>query len=431
MTLSLSDARSLDAADPLARFRERFVIPRSPAHTDDRPAIYLCGNSLGCMPVAARNAVLAELDDWARLGVEGHFKPGSDWYGYHALVRDPLARLVGALPHEVVAMNSLTVNLHLLMTSFYRPAGAKRAIMIDGPCFPSDVYAVKSQLRLHSVPADDGLIWARPREGEHTLRTEDVEALIERHASRLALVMLAGVNFVTGQFMDIQRITAAAQRHGVTIGWDLAHAAGNVPLRLHDWGPDFAAWCSYKYLNSGPGAVAGAFVHERHTCAAHADRLAAMPRLEGWWGNDPATRFTMGDAFVPVASADAWQVSNPPILALAPLRASLALFEEATAAALRDKSRRLTGLLDSALRALAERTGAIEIITPADIERRGCQLSIRVKREPQALLERLKQAGIICDFRRPDVIRVAPTPLYNTFAECAAFVSVMEDAVRA
>jgi kynureninase len=394
-------------------------------HSDGRPSIYLCGNSLGCMPRAVAAAMSAELDDWARLGVEGHFKARDNWYRYHELIREPLARLVGALPHEVVAMNSLTTNLHLLMTSFYRPSGKRRAILIDGPCFPSDVYAVKSQLRLHGVTESDGLVWARPRAGEHTLRAEDVIAKINEHADRLALVMLAGVNYVTGQFMDISAITAAARHHGITVGWDLAHAAGNVPLRLHDWGPDFAVWCSYKYLNSGPGAVAGAFVHERHTKLADAAARKAMPRLEGWWGNDPDSRFAMTEEFVPIDSADAWQLSNPPVLALVPLKVSLGIFDEAGMEALRQRSEMLTGALDERIREIAARTGGFEIITPRDPAARGCQLSIRVRGDAQALHRRLQDAGVICDFRRPDVIRVAPTPLYNTMEDVEAFASVL------
>lgn len=377
------------------------------------------------MPRGVRGALSAELDDWGRLGVEGHFKARDNWYRYHELVREPLGRVVGALPHEVVAMNSLTVNLHLLLTSFYRPAGSRRAILIDGPSFPSDVYAVKSHLRLHGVPEGEGLVWARPREGEHALRTDDVLALIERHADRLALVMLAGVNYVTGQFMDIGAITSAARRLGIRAGWDLAHAVGNVPLRLHEWGPDFAVWCSYKYLNSGPGAVAGAFVHERHTALASAAERAALPRLEGWWGNDPDARFVMGEEFVPVGSADAWQVSNPPILALAPLNVSLEIFDGVGIVALRRESERLTGALDGLVRGLGEKSGAFDVITPSEPSARGCQLSIRARREPGALLKKLHGAGVICDFRRPDVIRVAPTPLYNTMADCEAFAAVL------
>ena len=403
-----------------------FAIPPSPFHSDGRESVYLCGNSLGCMPHKARQAVIDELDDWALLGVEGHFKARHDWYRAHEALREPLGRLVGAHPHEVVAMNSLSVNLHLLMASFYRPVGERRAILIDGPCFPSDVYAVKSQLRFQGVPESDGLIWARPRPGEHTLRTEDVVTLIEHNAPRLALVMMAGVNYVTGQWHDMRAITAAGRHAGAMVGWDLAHAAGNVPLALHDWDADFAVWCSYKYLNSGPGAVAGAFVHERHTRGVDERTRADMPRFEGWWGNDPDTRFEMGERFVPVASADAWQLSNPPILALAPLRASLGIFDDVGMPELRRRSLELTGALESRLRALSG--DRFEIITPSEPERRGCQLSIRVRGDAPATLEKLHRAGVICDFRRPDVIRVAPAPLYNTLDDADRFVEALRGA---
>ncbi len=406
-----SHALALDRADPLRGFRDRFHIP--PA-ADGSSSTYLCGNSLGLQPKALKAEMERELDDWARLGVEGHFKSRGGWYAYHELVREPLARLVGALPHEVVAMNSLTVNLHLLMVSFYRPSGKRRRILIDGPCFPSDVYAVKSQLRIHGVPENEGLLWLTPREGEHTIRTEDAVALIEREGDSIALVLLAGVNFVTGQFQDIAPITEAARRKGCMVGWDLAHAAGNVPLRMHDWNADFAVWCSYKYLNSGPGAVAGAFVHERHTSRASAESRRALPRCEGWWGNDPAQRFRMGTEFEPVASADAWQLSNPPILALLPVKVSLSIFDEAGIEQLREKSRKLTSFMEQLIRVIP---GA-HIITPKDPESRGAQLSILCDGDGRATHRRLTESGVICDFREPNVIRLAPTPLYNSFGDC-------------
>lgn len=404
-------ARAMDAADPLRTFRERFHIPAGP---DGAPSIYLCGNSLGLQPRSLSGAMAQELEDWARLGVEGHFKQPDGWYAYHALLREPLARLVGALPHEVVAMNSLTVNLHLMLVSFYRPKGNRRRILIDGPCFPSDVYAVKSQLRCHNVPEAQGLLWLTSREGEHTTRTEDAIALIEREGDSIALVMLAGVNFVTGQFQDMEAITAAAQRKGCMIGWDLAHAAGNVPLRLHDWNADFAVWCSYKYLNSGPGAVAGCFVHERHTKLASAQARRALPRFEGWWGNDPETRFRMGPDFEPVASADAWQLSNPPILALLPVKESLAIFDEAGIENLRRRSIRLTAYLESLVKDMPR----VRIITPKDPASRGAQLSLLCDGDGRAAHRRLTESGVICDFREPNVIRLAPTPLYNSFHDC-------------
>ncbi|HBS28846.1 MAG TPA: kynureninase [Phycisphaerales bacterium] len=420
-------ALALDEADPLRGFRERFCFPEPPQGSSTRQPVYLCGNSLGLMPRATRDAVLAELDDWARLGVEGHFKKRDGWYRYHEIVREPLARLVGARAHEVVAMNSLTVNLHLMMASFYRPTGSRRRILIDGPCFPSDVYAVASQIRRQGGDPERDLIRLAPRAGEHTLRTADVCAAIEQHAGELALVLLAGVNYVTGQRMEIGPITGAARRAGVTIGWDLAHAAGNVPLSLHEWGPDFAVWCSYKYLNSGPGSVAGCFVHERHTRGAGEHAFRQMPRCEGWWGNDPDTRFAMTGEFTPVRSADAWQLSNPPIFSLTPLKVSLGLFELATMVGLRHKSQRLTGYLESLLTPLRAR--GLEIVTPSGPDHRGCQLSLLVSADGRALHRRLTESGVVCDFREPSIIRLAPTPLYNSFHDCWRAAGVLREAL--
>lgn len=422
-------ARRLDREDPLAGFRERFLIPPAPGG-GERPSIYLCGNSLGLQPRATRAALLEELDDWARLGVEGHFHARHPWFPAHEPVRAPLADLVGAEPHEVVAMNSLTVNLHLLMLSFYRPDARRRRILIEAPCFPSDVYAVKSQLRLHGLDPQADLVWARPREGEATLRSEDLEALIAREGPDLALVLLAGVNYLTGQLMDLPRLAAACRAAGVPLGVDLAHAAGNVPLELHRWGVDFAVWCSYKYLNAGPGALAGAFVHERHLGRDPQSFPAfqAMPRLEGWWGNDPRSRFAMRPEFVPVPAADAWQLSNPPVLALAPLRVSLETFAAAGGMRrLREKSLRLTGYLAAQLAPLAAR--GLEVVTPADPAARGCQLSLRLGREGRAVHQKLQAAGVVCDFREPDVIRVAPVPLYNSFQDCRDFARALEAAL--
>lgn len=411
------EAAALDRADSLGRFRQLFHVPPAP---DGSSCRYFAGNSLGLQPRAARDELNRELDDWASLGVEGHFKPRHDWFAYHETCREPLARLVGAKPHEVVAMNSLTVNLHLMMASFYRPEGRRRSILIESPCFPSDVYAVKSQLRFHGVPESEGFIQQRPREGEPTLRTDDVLRTIEREGDRIALVLLAGVNFVTGQLMEIERITSAARARGCAVGWDLAHAAGNVPLRLNEWGPDFAVWCSYKYLNSGPGAVAGCFVHERHTALADPATRRMMPRFEGWWGNDPVKRFEMGPDFEPVASADAWQLSNPPIMAMVPLMVSLGIFDSAGMQALREKSLRLTAFLESVIDEAAAGSGRVRIITPRDPAQRGCQLSIEVSGDAEGVLRALSARGCICDFRRPNVIRIAPTPLYNSFEDCAA-----------
>ncbi len=409
-------ARSLDIADPLSSFAERFHLPCRP---DGRPLLYLCGHSLGLQPREARALVEEALSAWADLGVEGHFRGAAPWYAYHEQLRAPGARLVGAEPHEVVFMNGLTVNLHLLLATFYRPTPERFAILLDEPAFPSDLYAVRSQLRHRGVEVRDGLLTVGPRPGEHLLRAEDVEEALDRHGERIAVVWLNAVNFLTGQFLDVPRLTAAAHAQGCFVGLDLAHAAGNVPLRLHDWEVDFAVWCSYKYLNSGPGAPGGAFVHERHA------RQVELPRLAGWWGNDPATRFRMHlqPEFVPVASADAWQLSNPPVLAMAPVRAALALFDEATLPALRARSERLTGYLHYLLDRLSP--GRVEVITPREPARRGCQLSLLVHDRPEDVVAALEAGGAVCDFRPPNVLRAAPVPLYNGFHDVWAFARIL------
>jgi kynureninase len=407
-----AEAAHLDAEDPLAGFRARFHVPPCP---DGTPAVYLCGNSLGLMPREAGTLVQQELADWAGLAVDAHFRGATPWYGYHETVREPLARLVGAHPHEVVAMNSLTVNLHLMMASFYRPQGARRKILIEAAAFPSDGYAVRSRLDLHGHDPETDLVQvgtAREEIPESTI----LESL-ERHGSEIALVLLSGVHYFTGQLFDLASITRAAHAQGCVIGFDLAHAAGNVPLALHASGADFACWCSYKYLNAGPGAVAGCFVHERHGLNP------TIPRMAGWWGNDPRTRFQMHreERFVPQLGADGWQLSNPPILAVAPLRASLALFDEAGMDRLREKSRKLTGLLARLLRPHAT------ILTPEEPERRGCQLSLRVGERGKDLFRTLESRGFVVDFREPDVLRVAPVPLYNTFAEVVRFARALAE----
>lgn len=423
--LDQAGARTLDAADPLRGCREWFHIPPASAVTGDagdtRASIYLTGNSLGCQPKSARAAMESELEDWARLGVEAHLHGRHPWLPYHEELRGMAARLVGALPGEVVIMNSLTVNLHLLMVSFYRPTRERYQIMIEDSAFPSDSYAVASQAGWHArsagFDARAAVVRLRPRAGEVTLRTEDVLAEIERRKGSLALVMLGGVNYLTSQWFDMPAITKAAQAAGAVAGWDLAHAAGNVPLALHDWNVDFAAWCSYKYLNGGPGAVAGAYVHERH------GRDAGLPQFAGWWGNDPKTRFVMGPEFAPVATADRWQLSNPPIMAMAPVRASLEIFDRVGMRALREKSVRLTGYMERLIDAMPGRP--VEIVTPKEAGARGCALSLRVNTGAKGMMERLKKAGVICDFREPDVIRAAPVPLYNTYEDVWRFVGAM------
>lgn len=399
-------ARALDRADPLASFRGAF---RLPVDADGRALVYLLGNSLGAMPHAARADVEEILEAWPRYGVEGFATGERPWMTYQDALREPLARLVGARPGEVVTMNTLTVNLHLLLASFYRPRPGRTRVLMEARAFPSDTYAVTSHLHLRGVDAAEGILEAVPRAGEATLRTEDLEALIEEGGREIALVLLGGVNYYTGQWFDLARVAAAARRQGCLVGFDLAHAIGNVPLSLHEWDVDFAVWCSYKYLNGGPGAIGGAFVHERHALDP------AVPRLAGWWGNDPATRFDMGPVFAPDAGAAGWQVSTPPVLSMAPLRASLALFDQAGLPALRRKSGALTGYLEALLADLIP--DPLRVLTPADPAARGCQLSLHLPGRGRPLHEALRAEGIVTDYREPDVVRLAPVPLYNSFHE--------------
>ncbi|MFI0356674.1 kynureninase [Actinomadura sp. 9N407] len=401
------EARRLDAVDPVPVLREEFHVPPAPGGPYEEAA-YFAGNSLGLQPRSVARYLNEELEDWARLAVEGHTQARRPWVDYHEAARAPAARLVGALPHEVVAMNSLTVNLHLMMATFYRPAGERTWIVIEDAAFPSDSYAVRSQAVHHGLDPERTVVRLKPRPGEENLRTEDVVEYLEREGRHVALLLLGGVNYLTGQLMDMESITKAGRAAGAVVGWDLAHAAGNVPLRLHDWDVDFAAWCTYKYLNSGPGAVAGCFVHERHV------RDAALPKLSGWWGTDPATRFRMDPRIDPPASADAWQLSNPPILALAPVLASLEIFDRVGMDALRTRSERLTGYLAGRLAPIS----GLEVVTPPEPAARGCQLSIRVP-DAAALTERLAvSAGVLADAREPDIVRLAPVPLYSTFHDC-------------
>jgi kynureninase len=403
---SVQRARELDERDP--SFRELFAIPP----WGDRSYAYFVGNSLGLMPREAREALAEELDAWAALGVESFFEGARPWLGYDERLREPLARLVGAHTFEVAAMNTLTVNLHVLMASFYRPTRQRYRIAIEDFAFPSDSYAVASQAAFHGFAPEDAVIRVAPRPGEHTLRTEDVVGLLASEGERVALVLFGAVNYLTGEFMDVARVTEAAHAAGANAGWDLAHAAGNVPLALHDWDVDFAAWCSYKYLNGGPGAVAGCFVHARH-----ADD-ASLPRLAGWWGHDPATRFAMPPDFVPQTGAAGWQVSNPPILSLAPLRVSLRLFDTIGLEKLRARSLRLTRYLESLFDELLG-SGPATLLTPREPERRGCQLSVLVEGDAAEIARRLRhEHGVIVDVREPNVLRFAPTPLYSTYEDC-------------
>jgi kynureninase len=417
-----SFAREVDSRDPLATYRDRFLIPRRP---DGEPVIYLTGNSLGLQPAGVRDALDRELDDWAKLAVDAHFEGETPWYSYHEVFRDSGSRVVGAQPGEIVMMNSLTVNLHLMMVSFYRPTPERHKILVEPFAFPSDTYAVKTQIRYHGYDPEQAMIVAEPSRGDYLLATEAIESLLAERGDEIALVMMGGVNYFTGQLFDIERITAAARARGCRVGWDLAHAAGNAVLRLHDWGPDFAVWCSYKYLNAGPGAVAGCFVHERNVGDS------TLPRFAGWWGNDPETRFRMHlqPEFVPQKRADGWQLSNPPILALAPLKVALDIFDEIGMDRLREKSVALTGYLHH----LVEHSAGerIEVLTPREPSERGCQLSLRVTHHPRELARELEEEGVVVDFREPDVIRAAPVPLYNTFHEVWRFARILSRHVSA
>jgi kynureninase len=413
---SETHAIALDAADPLLGFRSEFHIPQ----LDGREQLYFCGNSLGLQPKSTAAAVISELEDWAAYGVEAHFRGRNPWMPYHHLLSAPLAEVVGAEPSEVVAMNSLTVNLHLLMASFYRPEAGRSAIMIEAGAFPSDRHAVESQIRFHGFDPAHDLIEVAGDEATGTVSMAAIERTLAEHGRRIALVLWPGVQYRTGQAFDLAEITRLAHAQGCTVGFDLAHAAGNLALRLHDSHADFAAWCHYKYCNSGPGAVAGAFVHARH---ATTDR----PRFAGWWGHDQATRFLMNPEFVPTPGADGWQLSNPPILALAPVRASLDVFQRAGMDRLRQKSEQLTGYLETLIRErLAD---VLEIITPREPARRGCQLSLRVvggRARGRELFETLAAQGIVGDWREPDVIRISPTPLYNRYMDVYRLVRAVE-----
>jgi len=413
------EAIALDQSDPLGMYRDQFHLPTLP---DGTPWIYFVGNSLGLMPKGARDTVLQELDDWARLGVEGHFHGKTPWFSYHEVFRETGARLVGARPGEVVMMNSLTVNLHLMLATFYQPVAGRSIILTEDCAFPSDTYALETHIRHRGFDPSTSLIVIRPRDGETLLRTGDIVELIEQRGKEIALVMLSGVNYYTGQLFDLERIAAAAKRQGCAVGFDLAHAVGNAELRLHDWNADFAIWCSYKYLNGGPGAVAGCFVHARHA-------NTTRPRFAGWWGHDQASRFRMEGNFVPTPGADGWQLSNPPILGLAPLRASLDLFASAGMDKLRARSLELTAYLEQLIRARLSDT--LQIVTPRESERRGAQLSLRVlqgrglsgRAAGRDLFEYLATRGVVGDWREPDVIRISPAPLYNTRSDILRFAT--------
>lgn len=403
---SLAYAKKQDQLDPLHRFREKFHIPKDASGND---IVYLCGNSLGLQPKNTQKHIQQELDDWAKLGVEGHTEAKNPWMPYHEFLTNSMANIVGAKPSEVVMMNTLTTNLHLLMVSFYRPTKTKYKILIESDAFPSDKYAVESQLDFHGFDAKEGLILWKPRKGEELCRFEDFEEIMKTQGDEIALILIGTTNYFTGQSFPIRKITELGQKHNCIVGFDLAHGVGNIQPNLHENGPDFAVWCSYKYLNSGPGSLGGLFVHERH---AHNPELK---RFTGWWGHNKKTRFNMRQEFDVLPGAEGWQLSNPPILSMAAIRASLDIYEEAGMENIIAKQRKLTGYLEFLLHDM--QNDRISIITPKNPDERGCQLSLAVKNADRSLHDKLTKAGVISDWREPDVIRVAPAPLYNSFED--------------
>lgn len=407
-------AETLDKEDILKHYRSRFHLPKN---SNNQEQIYFCGNSLGLLPKSARSFIDEVLDSWGNNAVDGHFSGSHPWFAYHEFLTEKLAQIVGAIPNEVVAMNSLTVNLHLMMVSFYRPTSERYKILVEQQAFPSDQYAVESQIKFHGLEPRNTLVEACPRDGEAILRSEDLLELIDRKGDQIALILLPGVQYYTGQAFDFAQITDAAHKKGCIVGFDLAHAAGNLVLKLHDWDVDFAVWCSYKYLNAGPGAVGGCFVHERH------GERCDIPRFTGWWGHDKSTRFKMPQQFSGTIGAEGWQVSNPPILSMAPLLASLEVFDDAGMETLQTKSEKLTRFLEFLL--LERCADQVSIITPRQAHERGSQLSLTLWNRGKQIRKKLIDGGIICDWREPDVIRVSPVPLYNRFSEVFDFVKIL------
>jgi kynureninase len=407
-------AQQLDNADKLKSFRSRFHFPQH----EGKEVVYFTGNSLGLQPKTTQSYIQQELNDWAKFGVEGHFLSKNPWMPYHEFLTPKMAKLVGALPEETVMMNQLTVNLHLLMVSFYRPTKQRYKIICEGKAFPSDQYALQSQVKFHGFKIEDALIEVEPRQGEYHVRHEDIYEAIEKHKDSLALVLIGGVNYFSGQVFDMRAITETGHKAGAIVGFDLAHAAGNLKLQLHDWGVDFAAWCSYKYLNSGPGSVAGAFVHERHL------KNTELPMFAGWWGHDKNTRFLMDKKFVPMQTAERWQLSNAPIFSMAACRASLEIFDEAGIDSLVEKSKSLTGYLEYIVTEVNKvKNNVLQMITP--VENRGCQLSIVAHGYGKPLYNSLIEHGVIPDWREPNVIRCAPVPLYNSHEDIFRFGEIL------
>jgi kynureninase len=415
---TLAFAQEQDQKDPLKKYREQFYFPQH----EGKNVLYFTGNSLGLQPKSTSKYIQQELDDWAKYGVEGHFHAKNPWYSYHEQFTEPLAKIVGAKPHEVVAMNQLTVNLHLLMVSFYRPSKNRYKIICETKAFPSDQYALESQVKHYGHSPDIAIIEAKPRPKEHTLRTEDILSLIDEHSDTLALVMMGGVNYYTGQVFEMDKITAAAHKAGAFVGFDLAHAVGNIKLKLHEWNVDFACWCSYKYLNSGPGGVAGIYVHEKHATNKN------IPRFAGWWGHNKEVRFKMEKGFDPIPTAESWQLSNAPVLSMAAHKAAIDMFDEVGMDALCEKRDKLTGYLEFIIDSINEEKGGnvLEIITPRDKKHRGAQLSIIAHGQGKDLFNRLMAKGVVPDWREPNVIRLAPVPFYNSFEDMYRFGEILK-----
>ena len=416
--IDVAYAREMDSQDELREYRSQFHLP---IQSDGTPYVYLCGNSLGLQPKITEAIVQQELLDWKNLGVEGHFHAKNPWMPYHEFLTQAMANVVGAKPDEVVVMNTLTVNLHLMMVSFYRPHGKRNKIVIEADAFPSDRYAAESQIRFHGLDPEECLIELKAREGEVCLREEDIRSEIESRGEEIALIMLGNTNYYTGQYFDMKKITSWGHEQGCFVGFDCAHGAGNLPLNLHDSGCDFAVWCNYKYLNSGPGGMGGVFVHERH------HNKKSIPRFEGWWGHNKETRFKMRDDFEPMPTVEAWQLSNPPILAMASVWASLKLFDEVGMNRLRTKAIRLTGYMEYLVKSLGE--NVVRIITPSNPEQRGSQLSIQVKNATKDVFHKISEDGVIADWREPDVIRVSPVPMYNSYEDVYNFYTILKNAI--
>ena len=420
---TLECAKQLDAKDPLKEFRNKFHLPTFTTNE----VVYFTGNSLGLQPKSVEQYIKEELDAWARYGVEGHFLAEKPWFSYHEFLTEKAAKIVGALPEEVVVTHSLTTNLHLLMISFYQPKGKRTKIICEAKAFPSDQYALESQVKLHGLNIEDSLVEIAPREGENLIREEDILSKIAELGDELAMVMIGGVNYYTGQLFDMKTITEAGHAVGAKVGFDLAHAAGNINLKLHDWGVDFAAWCGYKYLNSSPGGVSGMYVHERHAYNPE------LPRLAGWWGYDKETRFEMKPGFNPMRGAEGWQLSNAPVIGMSVHLASLDIFEEAGMDRIGAKRDQITSFLEHVIEDVSKRVSdkcQLEIITPKDSKKRGAQLSIVAHGQGRSLFDALTELGVVADWREPNVIRIAPAPLYNSYEDCFRFGKYLEAAIQ-